>query len=883
MTNYYVSTTGNDFNNGLSESTAFKTINKGTNIAKAGDTIYVSNGNYGFELISFGYSGTSSNPITLTTYNGPVFLVGDGTNAAIEISSKEYINVIGEFNTNGYDGGIGLNYSNHIQFIPLNGKGMNILNNSGDGIGFGYESSWITIDNVTVINAVHGLLSMGYPWVGGFHHDIIIKNSWIEGAEHNGIDIHTNNNNILIENNTITKNSGSYGVFLHNFNVKNVVVRNNKFISNTRGIGLNGASDVLIENNYFEDSWSSRAIDLDMKTAPSVAGTGHTAGIHNVTIRNNTVRTSKSYDMIVFNEDYADAIDTISDIYLINNSFTKSIWFQGGFTERITIRDIPDNYLQFIFTDSILDSSIEFTDGKIFKHSFPNTAYWYPDKSVVSISNTTYGELTNVYPITAVPTTGLATIIVNRFDTSLPLGNIIIDYNINTPNGNTVNFTVITLKPNINYLIKKDGAVLTTVQSDSTGLIKFNSSIWSTNNQITIEETNLPITVGNVWGKVLDINSNPLPDAAINSSNSSTLTDVNGDYLLQNIPTGFQSITTSKTGYITQTKQITVIENDTVILNFKLEKSILSSIEIIPSSFNMYINSTKQFIAKGKDQYGNDIDTIITWSLSDYGIGTITQDGLFSSTNIGITNIVATSGDIQGISTVTVTDIPPSLTLHLKLDENVGNIAKDSSLYENNGTIYNGTWTQGRYNSTIQFNGLSSYISIPHSPILSSDNQTVMLWFKSFDTIYTDYKGLIFKAPNTGYDREFGIEFNLNGNIDFTVGNGSSLWEFTTTDVIQTNIWYHIALVKEYTVTGDIFKVYLNGQLKTSSNVTWHGIENTNEIVIGKNTSSSKITRYFNGLIDDIKIHNKILSLQEIQDEYFTCPQVICNFTITQV
>ncbi len=47
---YYVSTSGNDSNNGTSEATAFRTIQKGADVAKTGDTVIVLPGTYNGSL-----------------------------------------------------------------------------------------------------------------------------------------------------------------------------------------------------------------------------------------------------------------------------------------------------------------------------------------------------------------------------------------------------------------------------------------------------------------------------------------------------------------------------------------------------------------------------------------------------------------------------------------------------------------------------------------------------------------------------------------------------------------------------------------------------------------------------------------------------------------
>lgn len=82
-TYYYVSTTGNDSNDGTTKTTAFKTLTKALTKASAGTTIFVLNGTYSysttFKLTS---NGTAAEPIKILNYSGHA--------PVIDFSSQEY-------------------------------------------------------------------------------------------------------------------------------------------------------------------------------------------------------------------------------------------------------------------------------------------------------------------------------------------------------------------------------------------------------------------------------------------------------------------------------------------------------------------------------------------------------------------------------------------------------------------------------------------------------------------------------------------------------------------------------------------------------------------------------------------------------------------------
>ena len=91
------------------------------------------------------------------------------------------------------------------------------------------------------------------------------------------------------------------------------------------------------------------------------------------------------------------------------------------------------------------------------------------------------------YSMTARPASVSATVTVNKCDTSLAKGNILVDFTANTTNGNKVDFTISTLKPHTSYIIKQAGATFTTPIADASGKISFSNSTWPIT-KFTVEE-----------------------------------------------------------------------------------------------------------------------------------------------------------------------------------------------------------------------------------------------------------------------------------------------------------------------------------------------------------------------------------------------------------
>lgn len=94
---------------------------------------------------------------------------------------------------------------------------------------------------------------------------------------------------------------------------------------------------------------------------------------------------------------------------------------------------------------------------------------------------------------------------------------------------------------------------------------------------------------GTIAGKVSIQNSGKaLPNAAVYLSNAKTgiYTKKNGTFILKNVPAGIQTVTVSMVGYAKQTKEITVVANETVVVNFDI------SVEAIKLS-GISVNATR--------------------------------------------------------------------------------------------------------------------------------------------------------------------------------------------------------------------------------------------------------------------------------------------------
>jgi hypothetical protein len=240
--------------------------------------------------------------------------------------------------------------------------------------------------------------------------------------------------------------------------------------------------------------------------------------------------------------------------------------------------------------------------------------------------------------------------------------------------------------------------------------------------------------------------------------------------------------------------------------------------------------------------------------LVDYWNGIITEfeykDGWYPIT------------DGDGFS-LTITDLSDSaiygpdkgLVAHWKFDDGpVSSIAIDSA-GTNDGTL-NGdpTWTTGRIDGALSFDGNGDYVSLEPILPLAGDTFTAQAWILMDESAGIWNPVLVQKdSSNNGY-----YLYVANDKPSFYIFSSAGIVQAISPDTIDAGQWYHVAATND----GSTLKLYVNGQFKTSeSSDGFTGVDDNADI--GSVTSASL---YYKGLIDDVRIYDRPLSEIEFQD-----------------
>ena len=221
-----------------------------------------------------------------------------------------------------------------------------------------------------------------------------------------------------------------------------------------------------------------------------------------------------------------------------------------------------------------------------------------------------------------------------------------------------------------------------------------------------------------------------------------------------------------------------------------------------------------------------------------------------------------------------------------KFDDNTGTLAKDSSGWQNNGTLLNGTvkcangdcpvWTAGVFGNAIKLDGLNDYVNVSDSPSvnMSGNVLTLSAWVNLSTTAGADTtQRIISKTAGAGseqYELLYTSDSHATPNkFRFDIGNSASLTSLYTNETFtSTNAWYHVAGV--YNSSHMI--IYVNGREKNVTVYTGGITARTSDVNIGRAATGNQ---NFNGTIDEVRIYNQSLTASQISTLALASNQIL--------
>jgi hypothetical protein len=192
-----------------------------------------------------------------------------------------------------------------------------------------------------------------------------------------------------------------------------------------------------------------------------------------------------------------------------------------------------------------------------------------------------------------------------------------------------------------------------------------------------------------------------------------------------------------------------------------------------------------------------------------------------------------------------------------RLDEGSGTTAFDSSSNGNDASFEGSpAWVEdGKFGKALKFDGSSDYLAAPDSESLdiNADQLSIAAWINGEDWPAANH--IVRKIADTGTGSIYMIRVQPDTmRVYLNTSAGETIVQGTT--VLNTNEWYHVALIYD----GAEARIYVNGQLDVSMNVSGELTQSNNELRIGRGEPAG----YFVGMIDDVRLYNHALTESEL-------------------
>lgn len=218
-----------------------------------------------------------------------------------------------------------------------------------------------------------------------------------------------------------------------------------------------------------------------------------------------------------------------------------------------------------------------------------------------------------------------------------------------------------------------------------------------------------------------------------------------------------------------------------------------------------------------------------------------------------------------------------ALRAHYKFEEATGATAADSSGNGVTGTLINGpTWATGQIGSALQFDGTNDYVNLGTnlSMLQNVPAATVAGWVKMSSLPASGaYRELVsISVGNPTPTNTSRVALSLVGDgaaADVFVGGRSTDEEAQKNLTADANLtagtWYHVAATIDF--QNNSIKIYKNGSLSASAMVAFSSplTADTASACAALGSQDMGGSNFFAGLLDDVRIYCRALSVTEIQ------------------
>lgn len=198
----------------------------------------------------------------------------------------------------------------------------------------------------------------------------------------------------------------------------------------------------------------------------------------------------------------------------------------------------------------------------------------------------------------------------------------------------------------------------------------------------------------------------------------------------------------------------------------------------------------------------------------------------------------------------------PDLMAYWKLDRSTGPTTPDSSRNQNTATIFGASPATGLIDGCLSLDGINDYLDCGNNPSLHPTNHLTIECFVLQRAVSASVTEILRKGPLETYALSF--DTPASNNLRFRVRDTTPANHFTPTFPITPGIFHHVAGVYDGT-NGYLF---VDGDLKSTTPWGPFTFAPSTNLIIGRDDPLAG--RYFNGLIDHVKLCDQALTPAEI-------------------
>jgi hypothetical protein len=196
-------------------------------------------------------------------------------------------------------------------------------------------------------------------------------------------------------------------------------------------------------------------------------------------------------------------------------------------------------------------------------------------------------------------------------------------------------------------------------------------------------------------------------------------------------------------------------------------------------------------------------------------------------------------------------------------DEGTGDKAYDSSGYGNDGTITGATYVgsvNAVFDYALSFDGGDDYVNCEENVDITTAI-TIEAWINP--SAFTDYDAIVTNFEWREVAERQGWSFRVMENQKLVwraVLSGNNTYSIMSNSTMEVDNWYHVVLTHDASNT----RLYINGSLDKVEAPGGDIVNLGKALKIGWDDYAAE--RVFNGVIDEVRIWNTVLSPSTIED-----------------